>query len=160
MGSLSNLVEAVEHAVAALNAAVTESGFDITVADPELHESAIALQKAKSALEIGACRVLQRWDARHVWAPGGHRSAASRLARDTHMSASTAHRTLRRARALSSVPVTASAVVSGDLSVDQLDLLARVNTPARAVVFAEHEPALVAECTRLRWADTVRVVNY
>ena len=160
MSSLHDLVAAVAHAVAALNAAVAETGFDTTVDDTELHTSVIALEKTKSALEVGASRVLQRWDARHVWAPGGHRSAAARLSRDANISTPTAQRELRRARTIAALPTASAAVTVGQLSVDHLDLLARANQPHRTHLFERDEATLVAECTRLRWADSVRAVDY
>ena len=73
MESLSDLVADVEAAVAALAAAVAAPGFDTAVDDTVLHESVIALERAKSALAVGSAQVLSRWDTRRVWMPGGHR---------------------------------------------------------------------------------------
>jgi hypothetical protein len=58
------------------------------------------------------------------------------------------------------MPATQAAVANGDLSLDHVDLLARANRPWRDAVFAEHEPVLVAECAKLRFAQAKRVVDY
>jgi len=92
MSSLRDLVADVEAAVAALAAAVAAPGFDASVSDDELHTSVVHLQRATSVLAVGSAHVLSRWDVRRVWLPGGHRSAAARLSRDTRISTSTAQR--------------------------------------------------------------------
>jgi hypothetical protein len=66
------------------------------------------------------------------------------------MAMSTARRELCRARHIESMPVTASALAAGDLSPDHVDWLGAANDGARRVVFAEHEPMLVAQCRQLR----------
>ena len=87
-------------------------------------------------------------------------SAASRLARDTNASMRSARVEVRRARQLPSMPATTAAVAAGELSLDHVDLLGRANQPWRNAVFADHEPALVAECAKLRFAQAVRAVAY
>ena len=160
MRSLAKLVSGLRETVAALHAAVAENGFDLTVSDGELHDATIALQRAQSALAIANARVLERWDTRHVWAPGGHRSAASRLALDAKLSKRSAQRELHRARTLASMPATAAAVADGRLSIDHADLFARANQPHRRQRFAQHEATLVSECSRLRFADCQRLIDY
>ena len=160
MRSLSELIAQVEAAVAALNAAVGEAGFDAAVSDGELHDTVIAAQHAQSALSVASGRLLDRWDARRVWEPGGHRSAALRLSRDAKLSKRTASEELRRARRLTLMPVTVEAVVDGRLSVGHLDLFARANQPHRRALFTAHEPVLVEECSKLRWAECVRLIEH
>ncbi len=160
MRSLHELVAEVEAAVAALAAAVAEPGFDTSVTDSELHGGVVCLHRAASTLAIGSAHVLARWDARRVWLPGGHRSAASRLSLDTRLSVNSAQRELRRARSLSRLGYTAAAIAAGQLSIDHLDLFARANQPHRHSLFAEHELALIEQCSRLRWIDGVRLVDY
>ena len=107
------LVEQARAAVAALNVAVAEQGFDAAVTDGELHDATIALQKTKSALGVAGARVLDRWDGRRVWMPGGHLSAASRLSHDAKLARGTAKRELYRARRLDLMPLATAAVVEG-----------------------------------------------
>jgi hypothetical protein len=51
-------------------------------------------------------------------------------------------------------------VAAGDLSLDHLDLLGRANQPWRDAVFADHEPMLASECTKLRFPQAERAVDY
>jgi len=160
MSSLSKLVADVEAAVAALAAAVSHPDFDLALTDNELHEGVVSLHRAESVLAIGSTLVLSRWDARRVWLPGGHRSAASRLSLDANLSVTTAQQALRRARSIARLGRTAAAVVAGHLSIDHFDLFAQANQPHRYTRFAEHEHALIEQCRRLRWIDSVRLVDY
>jgi Domain of unknown function (DUF222) len=131
-----------------------------TLSDGELHELVVAVQRQRARLGAAAAELLSRWDYRGVWAGDGSRRAASRLARDTRSSLSSANVELRRARQLRTMPATARAVAAGDLSVDHIDLLGKANRPGRDAVFADHEETLVAECAELRFAQAVRLVDY
>jgi Domain of unknown function (DUF222) len=131
-----------------------------TLTDAELDAAVVELQRQRNRLGVAAARLVGRWDHRRVWAGDGSRSATTRLARDTNTSMSSARGELRRARQLTSMPATEAAVAAGDLSVDHVDLLARANRPWRDAVFADHEPVLVAECAKLRFAQAKRVVDY
>jgi len=82
------------------------------------------------------------------------------LARDTSTSVVTARVDLRRARKVTSMQATHAAVMAGVLSMDHVDLLARANQPSRAAAFAEHEAMLVAECSRFRFGQAQRLVDY
>ena len=128
--------------------------------DGELHDAIVALQRQRAKLGAVAAALLSRWDHRGVWAGDGSRRAASRLARDTRTSVSSANVELRRARQLRTMPATAAAVVAGELSLDHVDLLGRANRPWRDAVFADHESTLVAECATLRFSQAARLVDY
>jgi Domain of unknown function (DUF222) len=128
--------------------------------DPELDEAMIAAHRQTHRLAAVRARLLSRWDRRGVWTGDGSRSAAARLARDTHTSVSTAGRELGRARTLEAMPHTATALASGELSPDHVDLLGSANDGARRPVFADHEPLLVEQCQRLRFDQAVRAVKY
>lgn len=160
MRSFAELVAEVEAAVAALAAATAAVDFDCELSDSELHHGVVALHRAASTLAVGSAHVLARWDVRRVWLPGGHRSAASRLSIDTKLSPNSAQRELRRARSLGRLGHTAAAIADGRLSIDHLDLFARANQPHRHSLFADHEHALIEQCSRLRWIDAVRLVEY
>jgi hypothetical protein len=148
----------VEQLDAAIDAALA---LDIdTLSDPELHDALVDLQRQRARLGVAAARLLARWDGRQVWAGDRSQSAASRLARDTNTSITTARVELRRARKLQSMPATEAAVVEGVLSLDHVDLLGRANQPWRDAVFTDHEPTLVAECAKLRFPQAVRLVDY
>jgi Domain of unknown function (DUF222) len=131
-----------------------------TLTDDELHEAVVELQRQRARLGAAVAALLARWDSRSVWAGDGSRSAGARLARDTRSSLSSAHVEMRRARQLRTMPATAAAVAAGDLTVDHIDLLGRANRPWRQAVFADHEPTLVEECAKLRFAQAVKLVDY
>jgi hypothetical protein len=126
----------------------------------ELHRTVIALHRQNHRLAAARARLLARWDTRAVWADDGSRSAAHRLARDTSTAVGTARRELRRARHLTSMPATAAAVAEGALSSDHVDLLGAANDGSRRAVFADHEVMLVEQCRTLRFAQSVRAVQY
>ena len=120
----------------------------------------VGLQRQRARLAAVSARLVARWDARHVWADDGSRSAASRLAREANLASSTAHREVRRARQLRTMAHTAAALAHASISTDHVDLLGRANQPWRDACFADHEAALVDHCQNLRFADARRVVRY
>ncbi len=67
---------------------------------------------------------------------------------------------LKRARKLASMPATAVAVVDGVLSMDQGDLLAHVNQPDVAALFARDESMLIGHVSTLRFRHGERAVKY
>jgi Domain of unknown function (DUF222) len=128
--------------------------------DPELDEAVVALHRQAHRLAAARARLLSRWDRRGVWTGDGSRSPAARLARDTRTSIGTARRELGRARRLDAMPHATTALAAGGLSPDHVDLLGSANDGARRAVFADHEPLLVEQCTRLRFDQAVRAVKY
>ena len=155
MGTSSGALAELEAAVDALlaEAPCHESG-------AHLHADVISLQRIRAKLGVLAAATLSEWDHALVWAEDGSRSAASRLARDTHSSVRCAKQELRRARQLCHLPVTRAAVTAGDLSLEHLDLLGSACTRERAELFAEHEATLIDQCTVLAYAEAVRLVQY
>lgn len=131
-----------------------------TFTDTELHEVVVGLQSQSHRLAAARARLTAAWDRRQIWAEDGSRSPGHRLARETTMSVPSAKAEVRRARALRTMPATAAALAAGDLSPDHVDLLARANDGSRGVLFADHEPVLVEQCKRLRFADAAKVVEY
>lgn len=131
-----------------------------SLSDEDLHELVLGVQTAQSRLAAVSARAVGAWDQRMVWAADGSRSAAARLASETRASMATARSTVRRARKLASMPATASALATGEIGVDHVDLLARANADGREELFAEHEADLVRHCTTLRFFDARKVVDY
>ena len=132
-----------------------------TLTDGELHELVIGVQRQshrlaaatrQADLGLGRARGVGR---RRVPQPPptawpGRRRRRSRSAKVE----------LRRARALRSMPHTATAVAAGDLSADHVDLLARANDGPATALFADHEATLVEQCQLLRYAQAHRMVEY
>jgi hypothetical protein len=120
----------------------------------------VAVQRERARLGVVAGGLLDRWDARRVWAADGSRSAARRLSRDTACSPASAGVQMRRARQLRRLPACAAAIARGELSLDHVDLLGRANQPHRGALFVRDEAVLVDQCTRLRFTPAVRMVGY
>jgi hypothetical protein len=130
------------------------------LSDAELHAGVVGVMRNLDRLTVAAAALVQRWDARQVWANDGSKSPTARLARECGSSPRTAGCVLRRARALASMPATAAAGVDGVVSIDKIDLLAAANTTARRSAFTAHEAELVDAIRPLRYAQAVRAVRY
>ena len=130
------------------------------LSDGELHELVVAVQRQSHRLAALRAQLISAWDGRKVWADDGSRTAAHRLSREASMAVGSAKVELRRARQLRSMPHTATALTSGALSADHVDLLARANHGARTDLFADHEATLVEQCQLLRFPDACRMVDY
>jgi hypothetical protein len=128
--------------------------------DDELHELVTSVQRQRHRLAAVAAAATASWDQRMVWADNGARSAAVRLANETSSSTSSASVDLRRARQLRSMPATATALASGDISPDHVDLLSKAAQPWRNASFADHEDTLVEQCKFLRFADARKMIDY
>ena len=151
----AGLLEALTSAIDALLA------LDATaLSDDELDEVTFGLQRQRARLGIAAAAVTTPWELRGGRAADGSRSAAHRLARETHCSVRSAKREVRRARQLSSMPHTKAAVLDGRLSLEHVDLLGRANQPWRNARFEEHEAHLVEQCATARFVDAVKIVKY
>ena len=127
--------------------------------DAELHDLTIGLERARHRLGVASARCLRRWDARGLWASDQSRSAAARLARECNTSIGTARRELHRAKRIEDLPITASAVAAGDLSLDHVDLFGAACLAAPDA-FAADEPMLVERCTELRFRQAAQVIGY
>jgi hypothetical protein len=128
--------------------------------DDELHQLVTTVQRQRHRLAAVAAVATASWDQRMVWADNGARSAAVRLANETSSSTSSASVDLRRARQLRSMPATATALASGDISPDHVDLLSKAAQPWRNASFADHEDTLVEQCKLLRFADSRKMIDY
>jgi hypothetical protein len=128
--------------------------------DDVLHELVTSVQRQRHRLAAVAAAATASWDQRMVWADNGARSAAVRLANETSSSTSSAGVDLRRARQLRSMPATATALASGDISPDHVDLLSKAAQPWRNASFADHEDTLVEQCKFLRFADARKMIDY
>jgi hypothetical protein len=147
----------VEQLVEVIGCLESCDGADL--ADGELHEVTIALQRAQARLGVIAGRHLARWETQGVWAADQSRTSTSRLARELNCSTRTAKATLCRARHLVDVPATTEAVQRGVLSPDHIDLLATAHS-AEPQRFAADEVMLVGQCASLRFRQAEQFVAY
>ena len=128
--------------------------------DGKLHNVVCALEREESRFAAARARLIAAWDARRVWADDGSKAANGRLARERDLSPETSRAELRRARKLRSMPATATALADGKLSADKADLLAQVNQPELASLFARDEQMLVGEIGSLSHTDARRALQY
>lgn len=105
-------------------------------------------------------KVLSPWMWKRVWCDDGSRSPASRLSRECGISGRSARKQLRRAHRLVSMPATAEALAQGKLSIDKADLLAYVNQPSVAELFARDEAMLVDQMMSLHYVDALVAAKY
>ena len=130
------------------------------LADDELAELTVALQRHTHRLAAVRALCVAAWDRRRLWADDGSRSPGHRLAREASMPVAVGKAEVRRAGALAAMPHTAAALSAGELSAQHVDLLAAAAGGGRGDRFAEHEETLVAHCRVLRFGDARRVVDY
>lgn len=132
-----------------------------SLSDAELGAAVVAVQQERARLAVEAATLLREWERRGGWRSDGSLWPDAALGRDTRCSRASARVELRRARALEHWPHVRRAIVAGELSLDHLDLLCRFVTPARADLFADHEPDLVGHLARLvSFEDARRMVRY
>jgi Domain of unknown function (DUF222) len=128
--------------------------------DRGLHELIVQVQAERARLAVVTADLLAEWDGRRVWESDGSRSAANRLAGETHCSNRTARTEMTRARRIRQLPIARQAIIDGRLSADHLDLLGHINTPERRRWFERDEALLVDKCAELSFADAVRLTRY
>lgn len=126
----------------------------------EIAELAVGLQQQQQRLDALAAQLLDRWQDGGLWAADGSRSAATHLARELRASVATCRRELRRARATRELPVVAEAIVTGDLSMDHLDLFAATRTDARSAAMDRDQQFLVDHCRGMNYAEARKLLAY
>lgn len=131
-----------------------------TLGDEELCSALVGVHRQQARLAAVAARLTAAVDASKPWAADGHRNTATWLAHETRRSLGDAHRELRLARRLRSMPATRAALGAGDISAGHAHRLAGLNAPEVADAFAEAEAMLVGHARTLRWADFARVATY
>ncbi|MEZ5249381.1 MAG: hypothetical protein R2713_09290 [Ilumatobacteraceae bacterium] len=133
------------------------AGADLGVLDDGgLHAAVVGLGRELDRLQIVLARHAREWASRGIHEQDGSKSAAARLARESHCGVDTAREVIGRGRGLDHLGSTVAAVMDGRLSVDHLDLFARVNTPARRALFARDEQMLIDQCAGLFFFQAVR----
>ncbi len=84
-----------------------------TMTDGQVHRQLKALLCQRAKLDAVTLRLAAEWDARGIWSEDGSRAPDARLSREVRMHRSTTRKTLRKAKALTSMPETAAALSSG-----------------------------------------------
>jgi Domain of unknown function (DUF222) len=128
--------------------------------DDELHAAVVGVGTVSTRLEAQWCRLIAVWDRRQLWADNGSKAAGARLAREAHLRRGEADRLVRRSRDLASMPATAEAYVTGELTGRHVDLVASCNRQWRNAEFAESEELLVNLCRTPFYGVAYRGIEY
>ncbi|MCV2392705.1 DUF222 domain-containing protein [Actinotalea sp. M2MS4P-6] len=139
-GSSAELVERIAH----LRAEITElvaadlSGVDGS-SGPALHAE---LHRATGQLQAFAARVLARVESDGRWSAGGARTFGEWEARKRTASAGAVRRQVELGHTLDVLPRTSAAVMSGELSLEHAQVLARraASSPARQAALTSPDP--------------------
>lgn len=153
--------------VAAVDALVS-AVFGVVDLDPraqgwsagKVHRALMSVLRCRGQLDAAIFALVDVWDGNNVWAEDGSLSAGARLAREVKQRKATGDRTMVRARALRTMPLTRSGLADGVLSVDHVDLLAGANSVARRELFGECESQLVEYCTELSFFHAAKAIRY
>jgi Domain of unknown function (DUF222) len=151
MSELRSAVDAVANALSSHE--VTE------VPDALVEEDFAELMRAEQLISLWQARYLVQLDRRRSFEREGHLSLASWLAARFRIAWGMASRRVKLARALQEMPVAREAAESGEVSMSQVDLLARARD-AEPVAFAEAEVALVDAARAHSVGGVRRVVGH
>ncbi|MDQ3311870.1 MAG: HNH endonuclease [Actinomycetota bacterium] len=160
MAALMAGIAEIERGVTQALAVELEAWLDDDRDDEFLTASLMAVERQKARLAALESRLLARFERSRVWARDGSKSVSAALARDAGLSPASAKRLVARCHKLESMPVTAAALAAGEISTDQVDLLARANQPWRDESFVDHEATLVDHCRRLRFTQLQQTIDY
>jgi hypothetical protein len=127
--------------------------------DTEIHELAIGLGQARNRIDGVLLAALGVWDQRGIWSDDGSKSAAARFAREVNWSKHTAAVAVHRARALRHLPATASAVSSGALSAEFIDIIDKASKVPLTVPFEICEPAILEGCVEVGYREARDAIN-
>ena len=128
--------------------------------DRELDAELVALLRVRHRLDAEIARRASGWDRREVWRSDGSRAPWARLSRTAAVAPAVARATLRRARAVGSMPVVAEAWSAGEIGTDHVDLLVGAAGSGRGELFARDEALLVTQCETLTWGDVTKTIRY
>ncbi|MGH9085208.1 MAG: DUF222 domain-containing protein [Acidimicrobiales bacterium] len=126
------------------------------LADGELTETVLGLQRLRGALGVAEARVLARWDARKVWRDDGARTAAAWLAAKQHLPVQTARQRLRHARAMRTLPEVERAWRVGEIDRTHLITLLGARTPRTRDAFETDHKVLLDAARTMGFADFKR----
>ncbi len=148
-----------DHPLGAAITALADTDVD-TLTDDDLDAELVDLLRVRHRLDAEIARRAAPWDRRAVWRSDGSRAPWARLARTAALSPATAKATLRRARAVGSMPVTVEAWTAAEIGTDHVDLLTTTAGSGRGELFERDEAVLVTHCEALTWGDTIKSTRY
>ena len=133
------------------------------LADSELGEMLVALQREHARFMANKTRVMGEFDARRAYADDGSKTAAAWMARATRCAPSDARALARHGRRLPHMPATRAALAAGLISDRHAAVLGSLYASARKPVadaFGEAEEMLVGYAKDLFFDDFLAAVRY
>ena len=118
-----------------------------------LEDSVVAISEVRAMLDAAEIEALGAYDAAKEWKATSALSAASRIAYLTNRPLDDVRWRAGLARKLRTMPHTLSAFELGEISIDHVQHLCRVNLKALAADFARDEEMLVDKARRLRFDE-------
>ncbi|HEX6237680.1 MAG TPA: DUF222 domain-containing protein, partial [Acidimicrobiales bacterium] len=131
-----------------------------TLDDLTLTDTVVELRRVRARLAAVQARLIDAVDRRRPWAEDGYLSTAAWLAASDNTAVGEAHRQVRLARRLRSMPATAAGLGAADITAAHAQRLAALAGPATAARFAGAEEFLVGQARTMRWADFTRACAY
>jgi hypothetical protein len=145
LGDLTDVIEQLQ--------AIDVSEF----ADPE---TIVTLYRQQAQLDAVVTTATAAFESSGAWALSGARTVVQWLTVRCHISRARARRMVRRGRRLRGLPAFGRAWLDGDITVDQLDTVLSVATPATESALARDEKVLVDQAITLRPDRFVQAVQY
>ena len=137
------------------------AGLDPDVlSNPELSAALIALHRVKARLEAAEAELTGAWEARQCFRDDGARAGAAWLSTRLGIAKESARRRVRVARALRSMPVTASAWAAGDIGADHVLALVRARTDRTVECFDRDEKLLVDQAKTGKYTVFASALSY
>jgi hypothetical protein len=151
----SSVCEEIEQLEKDLDALCNLDAF--TISGPE---AIIELECLSSRLEYVKTVALAEFDASGEWKCDGAKTPVAWLDTRCHLPKADGWRRLRRARALTDLPVAAAAFAEGSIGAAQIDALVRARSEFTEASMAENEALLVGYATRLKFERFSTVLGY
>jgi hypothetical protein len=131
-----------------------------TLGDDELTQTVISLHRQQARLAAAVTQMTAAADARRLWADDGSRSCGAWVAHRCRLAAGHARGEVWLGRRLRTMPATAEALATGDISLRHAMVLASLAGGRTTEFFARDEAILVDHARTMSWADFVRAIEY
>jgi hypothetical protein len=123
-------------------------------------DSVVTLHRQLARLDALLTAVTAEFDANREWAADGARSAAGWTTARCRISSAESRRRLRLGRELAHLPDFARAWADGDITAEQVAVMARAHTPATDEALQRDQAMLADEARHLRFRNFARLVAY
>ncbi|MCB1005958.1 MAG: DUF222 domain-containing protein [Acidimicrobiales bacterium] len=118
-----------------------------------LEDAVVHLARTRAMVEAAECEALAAFEASKEWKATGAGSASARVAHVTGARRNSIGRRCHAGVALRAMPHTEAAFAVGDITLDHVEALAKVNVPTLAVRFAIDEEQMVGWARELDYGE-------